>query len=96
MRIDPHVAASPSANYDVGVNIEYIFIAVLVTAAVLYLVRVMVASARSESGQCSGGCGCGASLRKRDDRLGRRREVIQVGVDRAQSQGDDAGEPPGK
>jgi len=60
--------------------LEYLVIGVVVLAAVAYLVRSFVMTARGRSGGCGAGCGCGSPL-KREPNLGKRHDLISLKVD---------------
>jgi len=59
-------------------NGQDILVAIVVVGALLMIGREIRNGLRS--GCDSGGCGCGRKARLPDDRMGRRRELLQVGL----------------
>lgn len=71
-------------------DFQTIAVTVLLVAAAAYLVRSIVLAARASSeGGCSVGCRCNDAAQGASDRLGRQRELIQLG---SQSKPPSAGE----
>ncbi|MBK8268957.1 MAG: FeoB-associated Cys-rich membrane protein [Planctomycetes bacterium] len=70
---------------------QTVIVTVVIVAAAAYLIRCIVLASRSSAtGGCGGGCRCDDAAKAASDRLGRKRELVQLGSRNSDKSSSDA------
>lgn len=67
---------------------QYLIVTIVVGGCVIYLLRGLVGVLLGKKSSTCGGCQCGNKQEPANPRLGKKKELFQLGVDR---QGDETG-----
>jgi hypothetical protein len=68
-------------DYNISMIWQTFIVTIAIVAAAAYLVRCIVLASRSSAaGGCGGGCHCSDAANRASDRLGRKRELVQLGA----------------